>query len=44
LDPGAIWDGEWGRSRDEVPIVEGTEAVLRVNLGHPILTNGDFVA
>jgi len=29
---------------DGVVIVEGEGAVLEVNLGHPILTNGDFVA
>jgi len=27
-----------------VVIIEGEEAVLRVNLGHPIVTNGNFVA
>jgi len=27
-----------------VVIVEGEGAVLRVNFGHPIVTNGDFVA
>ena len=27
-----------------VVIVEGEEAVLGVNLGHPIVTNGAFVA
>ena len=29
---------------DGVVIVEGEGAVLRVNFGHPIVTNGDFVA
>ena len=46
MDPDAIWDGEWGRSRDGVldgvVIVKGEEAVLEVNLGRPIVTNGDF--
>jgi len=28
----------------EVEIVEGEGAVLRVNMGHPIVINGDFVA
>jgi len=27
-----------------VEIVEAKEAILRVNVGHPIVTNGDFVA
>jgi len=38
--------GEWGRSRDECIIWGGDcrreKAVLGVNLGHPIVTNGDF--
>ena len=42
-----VWDGECGRSRDRcirwVVIIEGEGAVLRVKLGHPIVTNGDFV-
>ena len=29
---------------DGVEIVQGKEAVLRVNVGHPIVTNGVFVA
>jgi len=29
---------------DGVVIVEGEEAVMGVNLGHPIVTNWDFVA
>jgi len=39
-----------GRSRDgcsllnEVEIVEGEGVVLAINVGHSILTNGDFVA
>jgi len=28
---------------DAVEIVEGEGAVLGVNMGHPIVTNGDFV-
>jgi len=40
--------GEWGRAMDGctnwVEIVEREEAVLGVNVGHPIVTNGDFVA
>jgi len=48
LDPDAVWDGEWGRSRDRcsrwVVIVEGEGAVLGVNLGHPIVTDRAFVA
>ena len=29
---------------DGVEIVEGEEAILGVNVGHPIVTIGDFVA
>jgi len=29
---------------DGVEIIEGKGAVLGVNVGHPIVTNGDFVA
>ena len=32
------------RVLDEVDIIEGKEAILEVNVGHPIMTNGDFVA
>ena len=44
----AIWE-ESGIGRgmgvlDGVKIVEGEGAVLGVNVGHPIVTNGDFVA
>jgi len=28
---------------DEVEIVEGKGAVFGVNVGHPIVSNGDFV-
>ena len=39
--------GEWARSMDKcirwVELVE-RRAVLGVNVGHPIVTNGDFVA
>jgi len=49
VDLDAVWDGEWGRSRGGcirygVMIVEGERTVFGVNLGHPIVTNGDFVA
>ena len=44
----AVWAGELGRARinvlDGVEIVEGEGAVLEVNVGHPIVTTGDFVA
>jgi len=47
LDPDAVYGGEWDRSSmgviDAVVIVEGEGAVLWVNLGRPIVTNGDFV-
>jgi len=47
VDRDAIWDGEWGQSRDGciklgVVIVEGEGAVLGLNLEHPIVTNWDF--
>ena len=43
MDLHAVWsDGKWGRSR--VEIVEGKGAVSAVNVGHPIVTNGDLVA
>ena len=46
MDPDAVWDDEWGRSRmdvlDGVVIVKGEGAVLGLNLGRPIVTNGDF--
>jgi len=29
---------------DGVVIIEGKRAVLRMNLGRPIVTNGEFVA
>jgi len=39
---------EWGRSRmnvlNGVKIVEGEEADVGVNVGQPIVINGDFVA
>jgi len=47
LDLDAIWDGEWDRSR--MGVLYGfldrrrEWAVLGVNLGRPIVTNGDFV-
>jgi len=43
VDPDAVSDGEWGRSRDGcirwVAIVEGEGAVLGVNFGRHIVTN-----
>ena len=46
MDPDAVWDGEWGRSRigvlDGWLSSKGKGAVLGVNLGRPIVTNGDF--
>jgi len=48
LDPDAIWVGEW--SVEEwvysmgAMIVEGQWAVSGVNVGHPVLTSGHFVA
>ena len=46
LDPDAVWDDEWGRSRmgvlDGMVIVEEEGAVLGLNLGRPTVTNGDF--
>ena len=42
----AIWGGEWGRSRDgciRVEIIRREGAVLVVNVGHFIVTTGDFV-
>ena len=48
MDPGAVWESEWGQSRDAcirwVVIVEVEGAFLKVNLGCPIVTNGDFAA
>ena len=44
----AVLGGKWGRSGlgilDGVEIGEGEGVVLRVNVGHTIVTNGDFVA
>ena len=45
LDPDAVWAGEWGRSRMGV-LNEGGDCrregpVLEMNLGCPIVTNGD---
>jgi len=43
----AIWGGEWGLSRDGCIRWSGDRqregAILEVNLGCPIVTNGDFV-
>ena len=48
MDPDSIWDREWGRSRDGCIRWGGDHHRERgsfgVNLGHPIVTNGDFVA
>ena len=41
MDLDAIWDDEWV---DGVEIVKGERVVLEVNVWHPIVTNGDFVA
>jgi len=41
LDPDAVWGGEFG-ALDGAVIVEGEGAVLEVNLGRPIVTNGAF--
>jgi len=40
------WSGVGGGMGvlDEVVIIEGEGAVLGVNVGHPIVTNGDLVA
>ena len=49
MDLSAIWDGEWGVGSVEgcvyymgVVIIEGEGAVLELNLGHPIVTNGSL--
>ena len=46
--PDAVWDGEWVQSRDWCinwgGDRRGEGAVLGVNLGYVIVTNGDFVA
>ena len=47
IGSGCHLGGEWGQSRDGVldgvKIIEGEGAVLEVNVGYPIVTNGDFV-
>ena len=48
MDPDAIGDGKWGQSRDGC-IRWGGDLQRRrdwfgVNLGHPIVTNGESVA
>jgi len=47
MDTDAVWDGECGRSRDGCIRWGGYRqregAVLGVNFGRPIVTNGDFV-
>jgi len=46
MDPDAVCDREWGRSRDGCIRWGGNRrrvwAVLGVNFGHPIVTNRDF--
>jgi len=46
LDPDAVWDGEWGRSRDGCIRWGGDRRreglFWGVNLGRPTVTNGDF--
>jgi len=46
MDPDAIWYGEWDQSRDGFIRWGGDcrkeGAVLGVNLGCPIVTDGDF--
>jgi len=48
LDLDVVWGGEWGQSTmgvlDGVKIVEWEGALLGVNVGHPIVTNEDFLA
>jgi len=48
LDPDAVWGDEWGRAWYGVLNFGGDRrrwrAVLGVNLGRPIVTNGEFVA
>jgi len=48
IGSGCRWGGERGRSRDGCITQGGVRrkegAVLRVNLRHSIVTNGDFVA
>jgi len=48
LDPDAVWDGEWGRSRDGCITLGGNcrrgRGSFGVNLEHPIVNNEDFVA
>jgi len=48
MHPDAVWMvsgvSRGTRVLDGVMIVEGEGAVLGVNLGRPIVTNGDFVA
>jgi len=45
MDPDTVWDGEWGRSRDGVLdgwLSSKGKGSFGVNLGRPIVTNGDF--
>jgi len=47
VDSDAVWDGEWGRSRDGCIRWGGYRRMGRssfgVNLGRPIVISGDFV-
>jgi len=46
MDPDAIWDDEWGQSRDGCfrwSDRQRGRGSFGVNLGHPIVTNKDFV-
>ena len=48
MDPDVVWGGKWGRlgmavlDGNGMVIVEGKGAVLGLNSGRPIVTNGDF--
>jgi len=48
MNPDAVWSGEWAWLRDGCIKWGGDcrrgRAALGVNLGHPIVINGDFVA
>jgi len=48
MDPDSVWGGEWGRSRDARVLDGGGycqkgRGSFGVNIGHTIVTNGDFV-
>jgi len=48
LDPDAVWDGEWGRSRDGCIrwgwLSSKRKGQIWGEFGAPTVTNGDFVA